>query len=157
MSYQVLVWALSFTSSFSHQGPQGSSSACLLDGETGSQVGLARFKVACHLSCCCLHPSECSNFRSFLNSMHRSPHAFPAFVFLLASAVSGWSQSNPATPKPGSGVPQAPITTPATAPPQTPAPLPSATVPDTTPPAQPTATPASAQPGNQADQQKARS
>jgi len=86
--------------------------------------------------------------------MHRSPNAFPAFVFLLASAVSGWSQSNPATPKPGSGVPQAPITTPATAPPQTPAQLPSATVPDTTPPAQPTATPAGAQPGNQAGQQK---
>jgi len=85
--------------------------------------------------------------------MHRSPNAFPAFVFLLASAVSGWSQSNPATPKSGSGVPQAPITTPATAPPQTPAPPASATVPDSTP-AQPTATPASAQPGNQAGQQK---
>ncbi|HEV8493644.1 MAG TPA: DUF5666 domain-containing protein [Candidatus Angelobacter sp.] len=87
--------------------------------------------------------------------MHRSPNTFSALVFLLALAVSGWSQSNPATPKPGSGVPQAPITTPATAPPQTSAPLPSATVPDTTAPAQPTATPASAQPGNQAGQQKA--
>jgi hypothetical protein len=87
--------------------------------------------------------------------MHRSPYAFPVLVFLLASAVSGWPQSNPATPKSGSGVPQAPITTPATAPPQTPAPLPSATVPDTTPPAQPTATPAGAQPGNQGDQKKA--
>jgi hypothetical protein len=86
--------------------------------------------------------------------MHRSPNAFPALVFLLASAVSGWSQSNPATPKSGSGVPQAPITTPATAPPQTPAPPASATVPDSTP-AQPTATPASAQPGNQGDQKKA--
>jgi len=86
--------------------------------------------------------------------MHCSPNAFPALVFLLASAVSGWSQSNPATPKPGSGVPQAPITTPDTAPPQTPAPPASATVPDSTP-AQPTATPASAQPGNQAGQQKA--
>lgn len=87
--------------------------------------------------------------------MHRSPNVFPALVFLLASAVGGLSQSNPATPKPGSGVPQAPITTPVPAPQQTPAPLPSATVPDTTPPAQPTATPAGAQPGNQGDQKKA--
>lgn len=87
--------------------------------------------------------------------MHRSPNAFPVAVFLLASAVSGWSQSNPATPKPGSGVPQTPITTPAAAPPQTSAPPPSATVPDTTPPAQPTATPATGvQPGNQSDQNK---
>jgi hypothetical protein len=86
--------------------------------------------------------------------MHRSPNAFPALVFLIASAVSGWSQSNPATPKSGSGVPQTPITAPSTAPPQTPAPPASATVPDSTP-AQPTATPASAQPGNQAGQQKA--
>ncbi len=87
--------------------------------------------------------------------MHRSPNAFLVAAFLLAFAVSGWSQSNPATPKPGSGVPQTPITTPSTAPPQTPAPPPSATVPDTTPPAQPTATPSTgAQPGNQGDQQK---
>jgi hypothetical protein len=86
--------------------------------------------------------------------MHRSPNAFPALVFLIASAVSGWSQSNPATPKSGSGVPQTPITAPSTAPTQTPAPPASATVPDSTP-AQPTATPASAQPGNQAGQQKA--
>jgi uncharacterized protein DUF5666 len=86
--------------------------------------------------------------------MHRSPNAFPALVFLIASAVSGWSQSNPATPKSGSGVPQTPITAPGTAPTQTPAPPASATVPDSTP-AQPTATPASAQPGNQAGQQKA--
>jgi len=89
--------------------------------------------------------------------MHRSPNPFLAAVFLLASAVSGWSQSNPATPKPGSGVPQTPITTPNTAPPQTPAPPASATVPDTTPPATPTATPATnAQPGEvQGDQKKA--
>jgi hypothetical protein len=87
--------------------------------------------------------------------MHRSPNAFPALVILLASAVSGWSQSNPATPKSGSNVPQTPITTPNTAPPQTPAPPPSGTVPDTAPPAQPTATPAGAQPGNQGDQKKA--
>lgn len=86
--------------------------------------------------------------------MHRSPNAFPALVFLIASAVSGWSQSNPATPKSGSGVPQTPITAPSTAPTQTPAPPASATVPDSTP-AQPTATPASAQPGNQGDQKKA--
>src|SRR5436309_385058 len=32
--------------------------------------------------------------------MHRSPNAFLAMVFLLASAVSGWSQSTPATPIP---------------------------------------------------------
>jgi hypothetical protein len=88
--------------------------------------------------------------------MHRSPNALLAVVFLLVSAVSGWSQSNPATPKPGSGVPQTPIPTPNPAPPQTPAPPPAATVPDTTPPAQPTATPStSAQPGNQGDQKKA--
>lgn len=88
--------------------------------------------------------------------MHRSPSALLAVVFLLVSAVSGWPQSNPATPKPGSGVPQTPITTPNTAPPPSPAPPASATVPDTTPPAQPTATPATdAQPGNQSDQQKA--
>ena len=88
--------------------------------------------------------------------MHRSPSALLAFIFLLASAVSGWSQSNPATPKPGSGVPQSPITTPNTAPPQTPAPPASATVPDTTPPAQPTATPSTnPQPNNQGDQKKA--
>jgi hypothetical protein len=86
--------------------------------------------------------------------MHRSPNAFPALVFLIASAVSGWSQSNPATPKSGSGVPQTPITAPNTAPTQTPAPPASATVPDSTP-AQPTATPASAQPGNPGDQKKA--
>jgi Domain of unknown function (DUF5666) len=89
--------------------------------------------------------------------MHRSPNPFLAAVFLLASAVGGWSQSNPATPKPGSGVPQTPITTPNTAPPQTSAPPASATVPDTTPPATPTATPATnAQPGQlQGDQKKA--
>ncbi len=87
--------------------------------------------------------------------MHRSPNVLLALVFLLASAVSGWSQSNPATPKPGSGVPQTPITTPAAAPPQTAPPPPSAAVPDTTP-AQPTATPsAGVQPGNQGDPQKA--
>jgi hypothetical protein len=89
--------------------------------------------------------------------MHRSPNPFLAAVFLLASAVGGWSQSNPATPKPGSGVPQTPITTPNTAPPQTPAPPASATVPDTTPPATPMATPATnAQPAQgQGDQKKA--
>jgi hypothetical protein len=88
--------------------------------------------------------------------MHRSPNALLAVVFLLVSAVSGWPQSNPATPKPGSGVPQTPITAPNPAPPQTPAPPASATVPDTTPPAQPTATPSSnAQPGNQSEQKKA--
>jgi len=87
--------------------------------------------------------------------MHRSPNALLAAVFLVASAVSGWSQSNPATPKPGSGVPQTPITTPNPAPPQTPAPPASATVPDTTPP-QPTATPSTnVQPGNQSEQKKA--
>ena len=89
--------------------------------------------------------------------MHRSPNASLAVVFLLVSAVSGWSQSNPATPKPGSGVPQTPITTPNPAPPPSPAPPASATVPDTTPPAQPTATPSTgAQPGqDQGDQKKA--
>ncbi|HEY2115388.1 MAG TPA: DUF5666 domain-containing protein [Candidatus Angelobacter sp.] len=88
--------------------------------------------------------------------MHRSPNALLSVVFLLVSAVSGWSQSNPATPKPGSGVPQTPITTPNTAP-QPSAPPASATVPDTTPPAQPTATPSTnAQPGqDQGDQKKA--
>jgi hypothetical protein len=87
--------------------------------------------------------------------MHRSPNPLLAVVFLLVSAVSGWSQSNPATPKSGSGVPQTPITTPNTAP-QPPAPSAPATVPDTTPPAQPTATPSTnAQPGqDQGDQKK---
>ena len=88
--------------------------------------------------------------------MHRSPNALLAVVFLLVCAVSGWSQSNPATPKPGSGVPQTPIITPNTAPPSSPAPPASATVPDTTPPAQPTSTPSTdAQPGNQSDQKNA--
>ena len=87
--------------------------------------------------------------------MHRSPSALLAAVFLVVSAVSGWSQSNPATPKPGSGVPESPITTPNTAPPPSPAPPVPATVPDTTP-AQPTATPSTdAQPGKQGDQKSA--
>lgn len=81
--------------------------------------------------------------------MHRPPNALLAVALLVASAVSGWSQSNPATPKPGSGVPQTPIATPNTAPPQTPA----ATAPNTTPVAQPTPS-TDAQPGNQGDQKK---
>jgi uncharacterized protein DUF5666 len=88
--------------------------------------------------------------------MHRSPNALLATVFLVVSVASGWSQSNPATPKPGSGVPQTPVTAPNTAPPQTPAPPPpAATAPDTTAPAQPAATPSTpAQTANQSDQQK---
>jgi hypothetical protein len=87
--------------------------------------------------------------------MHRSPNALLAVVFLLVSAVSGWSQSNPATPKPGSGVPQTPITTPNTTPPPSTAPPAAATVPDTTP-AQPTATPSTgAQPTSQSGQKAA--
>jgi hypothetical protein len=86
--------------------------------------------------------------------MHRSPNSLLAAGILLGFVASGWSQSNPATPKPGSGVPQTPITAPNTAPPQTPVPAPAGTVPDATPPAQPTATPSGGQPGNQADQPK---
>src|SRR3954462_11109319 len=42
-----------------HHGPQGSSSAFQLDRKTLSQVGPICFWIACHLSCCCLHPSDC--------------------------------------------------------------------------------------------------
>jgi hypothetical protein len=55
----------------------------------------------------------------------------------LVSATAGWAQSNPATPKQGSGVPETPIASPTPAPPQ----LPATTVPDTTPNSVPTATP----------------
>jgi hypothetical protein len=70
--------------------------------------------------------------------MHRSPKASLAILFVVvAVGLTGWAQSNPATPKEGSGTPPAPVTTPNTAPSQPPA----ATVPDTAPAtvAQPTA------------------
>jgi hypothetical protein len=87
--------------------------------------------------------------------MHCSPKASLAILFIVAAVgVAGLAQNNPATPKPGSGVPQTSV--PNTAPSQPPA----ANVPDTTPApaAQPTADqPKSAeQPQNQppADQTK---
>ena len=41
--------------------------------------------------------------------MHRSPIASLAFLFAALVAMSAWAQSNPATPKPGSGVPETPV------------------------------------------------
>src|ERR1700732_5058567 len=52
MSFQILVLRpLTPHSTLfpSHRGRQGRSSTCLLDGKTLSQVGLARFALACHL------------------------------------------------------------------------------------------------------------
>jgi hypothetical protein len=74
--------------------------------------------------------------------MHRSPIASLALLFVAMSATSGWAQSNPATPKSGSGLPQTPITSPTPAPAQPPG----TTVPDTAPNAVPTATPSTATP-----------
>jgi len=87
--------------------------------------------------------------------MHRSPIAFLALLFLAMSAAV-WAQSNPATPKPGSGIPQqAPATAPTTTPP--PAQQPATTVPDNTPPAEPMATPSTAtQPASDANQPAAK-
>jgi hypothetical protein len=68
--------------------------------------------------------------------MHRSPKASLAILFIVATvSIAGLAQDNPATPKPGSGVPQTSV--PNTAPSQPPA----ANVPDTAPApaAQPTA------------------
>ena len=60
--------------------------------------------------------------------MHRSPIASLAVFFIvIAVGIAGSAQSNPATPKPGSGVPQTPV--PNTSPSQPPA----STVPDTAP------------------------
>lgn len=83
--------------------------------------------------------------------MQRSPLALLVVLFLALSAVVAGAQSNPATPKPGSGVPQSPV--PDTA--QPPAPSTQQAPPTATddqrdtnapnPPAA-TATPASAQP-----------
>jgi hypothetical protein len=78
--------------------------------------------------------------------MHRSPKASLAFLFLLMTVgLAGLAQNNPATPNPGSGLPQTPV--PNTAPSQPPA-----ATPDTAPatanqPASPqqTAAPASGQ------------
>ena len=72
--------------------------------------------------------------------MHRSPKASLAVLFIvIALGLSGLAQSNPATPKDGSGTPPAPATTPNTAPSQPP----TANVPDTAPSS---ATPAADQP-----------
>ena len=78
--------------------------------------------------------------------MHRSPKASLAFLFILMTVgLAGLAQNNPATPNPGSGLPQTPV--PNTAPSQPPA-----ATPDTAPaaanqPASPqqTAAPASGQ------------
>lgn len=51
--------------------------------------------------------------------MHRSPLASLAvFLIVVTIGITGRAQSNPATPKPGSGVPQTPITSPNTTPSQ---------------------------------------
>jgi hypothetical protein len=66
--------------------------------------------------------------RSLLNRMHCSPKASLAILFIVGTVgIAGLAQNNPATPKPGSGVPQTSV--PNTAPSQPPA----ATVPDTAP------------------------
>lgn len=70
--------------------------------------------------------------------MHRSPNALLAILFFAVFAAAAWTQSNPATPKPGSGVPQPPVSTPSATPPAQP---PTATVPDNAPPAEPMPTP----------------
>lgn len=57
--------------------------------------------------------------------MHCSPKA-SLFLLVMMFGLCGWAQDNPATPKPGSGVPQAPV--PNTAPSQ-----PAASTPDTVP------------------------
>src|SRR5882724_3440241 len=61
--------------------------------------------------------------------MHRSPKASLAVVFIvmMLGGIAGLAQNNPATPNPGSGVPQTPV--PNTAPSQPPA----APLPDTAP------------------------
>jgi len=59
--------------------------------------------------------------------MHRSPKASLAFLFILMTVgLAGLAQNNPATPNPGSGLPQTPV--PNTAPSQPPA-----ATPDTAP------------------------
>ena len=50
--------------------------------------------------------------------MHRSPTALIAL--LLMCAALGWAQNNPASPKPGSGVPQTPLPSTNSSPQQTP-------------------------------------
>lgn len=52
--------------------------------------------------------------------MHRSPTALIAL--LLMCAALGWAQNNPASPKPGSGVPQTPLPSTNSSPQQTPQP-----------------------------------
>jgi hypothetical protein len=92
--------------------------------------------------------------RSFLNSMHRSPIASLAVLFFAMSAVNAWAQSNPATPKSGSDVPQTPTTAPSTTPSTTPAAQePTTTVPDNAPPEDSMPTPSTAaQPATDANQ-----
>jgi hypothetical protein len=58
--------------------------------------------------------------------MQRSPKASLFFSLVMMFGLCGWAQNNPATPNPGSGVPQTPV--PNTAPAQPPA-----TTPDTAP------------------------
>ena len=59
--------------------------------------------------------------------MHRSPKASLAYLFILMTvSLAGLAQNNPATPNPGSGLPQTPV--PNTAPSQ-----PAAATPDTAP------------------------
>lgn len=77
--------------------------------------------------------------------MHRSPIASFAVLFVALSAMSAWAQSNPATPKSGSGIPETPV--PGAQQPSNPASQPS-TAPTGTKPAatEPATTPSTAQP-----------
>jgi hypothetical protein len=85
--------------------------------------------------------------------MHRSPNALLAILFLAVFAAAAWAQSNPATPKAGSDVPQTPTTAPSTTPNTTPPTQPpTTTVPDNAPPAEPMPTPAVPQPATDTNQ-----
>src|SRR5215472_13587407 len=74
--------------------------------------------------------------------MHRSP--ISVIALLLLCAALSWTQNNPSTPKPGSGVPQTPVqgSNPVPTKPATPATAPVGTVPSNT--AQPSAQPSPA-------------
>src|SRR5262249_20283350 len=152
----------------SHRTRQGRSSACLLDGEIRPQVGLPIPSECCHLSCCRLHPTWGRSRISqgilktmdFENSMHRSP--ITSFVLLL-SGVLCWAQNNPATPKPGTGMPPTPVTgtRPSTPAPQQPQQAPQGVTESPTPfpsptpasGAQPSAQPSPSQPSPAGQQQ----
>ena len=77
--------------------------------------------------------------------MHRSPIASLAVLFVALSAMSAWAQSNPATPKSGSGIPETPV--PGAQQPSNPASqLPPATTGNKPAAAEPATTPSTTQP-----------